>query len=203
MRIAIVEDDDRIREAWVNGLPAHGFSVVGAAGTLAEAFALPVPDVFLVDLALPDGSGLALIERLAGRCLTVVLSVFGDAEHVVRAIELGADGYLLKDTPLPQVAEGVRSVVAGGAPLSPAVARHILQRVRPAPRATATLTPREIELLESLAKGLTLKEVAAVHGISPHTVGDHVKAIYKKLSVHSRGEALYEAAQAGLIRMNR
>ena len=185
---------------------------IGAASTLQEARELVAfaPQVFLIDLALPDGSGLELITELATaapECKALVISVFGDVRNVVRAIELGAAGYLLKGTEAAQVAAAIETVLRGGAPLSPAVAGHILNRVRKDAavanaRPVAKLTPREIDLLESLARGLTVKEVAAVHGISPHTVGDHVKAIYKKLAVSSRGEAIFEAAQSGLIRLH-
>ena len=188
------------------------FIVIGAATTLQEAKDLCAqgPEVFLIDLALPDGSGLELITHLATAvpgCKALVISVFGDVRNVVRAIELGADGYLLKGSDVSQVAAAIGTVLAGGAPLSPAVAGHILNRVRQDVRPAqvkpeARLTPREVALLESLAKGLTVKEVAAVHGISHHTVGDHVKAIYKKLAVSSRGEAIFEAAQSGLIRLH-
>lgn len=213
VRVALVEDDDILRaelEATVSA--SADLELVGAASTLAEAQALvaQAPQVFLIDLALPDGSGLELIthlERALPECKALVISVFGDVRNVVHAIELGAAGYLLKGAEVHQVSAAIEMVLRGGAPLSPAVAGHILNRVRkdasPAPaKPGPKLTPREIDLLESLAKGLTVKEVAAVHGISPHTVGDHVKAIYKKLAVSSRGEAIFEAAQSGLIRLH-
>ncbi len=213
VRVALVEDDDILRDelqARVSASPE--FIVIGAATTLQEAKDLCAqgPEVFLIDLALPDGSGLELITHLATAvpgCKALVISVFGDVRNVVRAIELGADGYLLKGSDVSQVAAAIGTVLAGGAPLSPAVAGHILNRVRQDVRPAqvkpeARLTPREVALLESLAKGLTVKEVAAVHGISHHTVGDHVKAIYKKLAVSSRGEAIFEAAQSGLIRLH-
>jgi len=106
------------------------------------------------------------------------------------------------------VVEAIQAGLQGGAPISPAVAAHLLTRVRreaaggdAARRADAGLTERELAILNQLAKGLSLKEVARVEGISPYTVGDHVKAIYRKLSVNSRGEAVFEAMQAGLIHM--
>lgn len=213
VRVAIVEDDDVLRAALVEMLAgSRQFVVVGEVSTLQEAFALAArgPQVFLIDLALPDGSGLELISKLgslAPLCKTLVISVFGDVRNVVRAIELGADGYLLKGADVGQVAAAIDMVLRGEAPLSPAVAGHILNKVRQKSRPaqqtqSVQLTPREVALLESLAKGLTVKEVAALHGISHHTVGDHVKAIYKKLAVNSRGEAIFEAAQSGLIRLH-
>lgn len=130
-------------------------------------------------------------------------SVFGDVRNVVQAIEAGADGYLLKGGDLHETERAIRDVVAGGAPISPAVASHILARVRVAPSATPTtsvaLTDKETEVLTELARGYSYKEVAIRKGISHHTVADHVKAIYRKLSVNSRSEAVYEAMQSGLI----
>lgn len=213
-RVAVVEDDAVLRDALRNTLVAvPGVAVVGTAENLASALALCSmrPNVFLVDLALPDGSGFELLSHLSRTlpdCKALVLSVFGDVERVVRAIELGADGYLLKGASLEETAKAIEIVAAGGAPLSPAVAAHVLRRVKAAgslkqarsPLALA-LTPRELATLEALAKGLSLKEVAAALGISHHTVGDHVKAVYRKLQVSSRGEAVYEAAQQGLIRL--
>ncbi len=213
VRVAIVEDDDVLRGSLADRIAAvPDFELVGAASTLAAAVSLleQQPHVFLVDLALPDGSGFELIARIrksASECKAVVISVFGDVRNVVRAIELGADGYLLKGAGLEQMTHAIRTVLEGGAPLSPSVASHILGKLRGADAkarggAPVQLTDRERVVLESLAKGLTFKEVAAIHGISHHTVGDHVKAIYKKLSVNSRGEAIYEAAQSGLIRLD-
>ena len=211
-RVAIVEDDEVILGDLVARVSAvEQFELAGTATTLKAALALvaSAPDVFLVDLGLPDGSGFELITQVCmtqPTCKTVVISVFGDVTNVVRAIELGADGYLLKGADLEQTAASIRTVLDGGAPLSPAVASHILRKMRgparPAHKQPAVgLTAREAMLLESLAKGLTFKEVAAIHGISHQTVGDHVKAIYKKLSVNSRGEAIFEAVQTGLIRL--
>ncbi len=147
---------------------------------------------------------------MGGRTKVIVISVFGDVRSVVRAIEEGADGYLLKDADAAHVAEAIETVLAGGAPLSPAVAGHILARMRRGPEAVPTaaaepgaaaLTAKEMQVLELLAKGRSFKEVAIAHRISQHTVGDHVKSIYRKLSVNSRGEAVFKAVQSGLIRM--
>lgn len=213
IRVALVEDDEVLKELLVEQLKVGDeFELIGVTATLKDALTLVSrgPEVFLVDLGLPDGSGFELIRHIrahAPDCKAVVISVFGDVRHVVQAIELGADGYLLKGSGLEQTASAIRTVMAGGAPLSPSVASHILGRLRApghaAPSKSAvSFTAREIAILESLAKGLTFKEVAAIHEISHHTVGDHVKAIYRKLSVNSRGEAVYEAAQSGLIRLS-
>lgn len=212
VRVAIVDDDDVLRADLSKTVGrVDGLEVIGAVGTLQHAMRLcrERPDVFLIDLSLPDGSGFDLITHLRAQldsCKALVVSVFGDVSNVVRAIELGADGYLLKGAHLEQTAWAIQTVLAGGAPLSPTVAGHILRRVRSSANgarpATLNLTPRETATLEGLAKGLTFKELATTLLISHHTVGDHVKAIYRKLQVNSRGEAIYEAAQHGLIRLH-
>jgi len=208
-RVAIVEDDTVLGQALAQLVGAvEGLEVAGLAETLEAGRALVRGgvDVLLIDLALPDGSGLDLIElaRQQLDCKILVISVFGDVRNVVRAIECGADGYLLKGADTAQVASAIHTVLAGGAPISPGVAGHILSRVRGAARPSkpaVSLTPKEVLILDQLAKGLSFKEVAQAQQISHHTVGDHVKAIYRKLAVNSRGEAVFEALQSGLIRI--
>ena len=194
VRIAIVEDDAVLRQA-LGQMVAQvaGFALCGAGGTLAEGIALvnQQPDVLLLDLGLPDGSGLDLIAHAAAAapdCRLLVLTVFADVRTVVAAIEAGADGSLLKESDVGQVAGAIETVLAGGAPISPAVASHILARVRG-------------ERPPTMAGGLSLKEVALRHGISHHAVGDHVKAIYRKLSVNSRSQAVHKAVRSGIIRI--
>lgn len=209
--VIIIEDEDAIRETLAATVAqVEGLRVVGAAASVSEGRRLLAlrPQVMLVDLALTDGSGFALIDHSRrhnpdGKVL--VVSVFGDVRNVVKAIELGADGYLLKSADLAQAASAIRLVLAGGAPISPAVAGHILQRLlKPPPtRKTPPFSAREREVLEALAKGLSFKEVAQLCGLSHHTIGDHVKSIYRKLSVNSRSEAVFEAVQSGLIVMER
>lgn len=209
--VAIVEDDPVLRES-VGTLvdDAPGLRLVGSGATVAEGLALLAtgPDVILVDLALPDGTGLEIVaarEATQPGTKLLVLTVFADVRSVVSAIEAGADGYLLKESDAAMITSAVRTVLDGGAPISPAVASHILARLRtgqrPPTAPAVTLTAKETEVLEALASGKSLKEVALTLGISPHTVGDHVKAIYRKLSVNSRGEAVYKAVQTGLIRI--
>jgi DNA-binding NarL/FixJ family response regulator len=210
VRIGIVEDDAILGSALEQTLNSvEHFEVVGWAETLEEGRALlgRELDVLLVDLGLPDGSGLDLItlSQANKSVRTLVLSVFGDVRHVVQAIERGADGYILKGAESMELKAAIEIVQSGGAPISPAVAGHILARVRRSeasaqkPTGESKLTPREIEVLSHLAKGLSYKDVAAIEGLSYHTVADHVKAIYRKLAVNSRSEAVFEAVQTGLI----
>jgi DNA-binding NarL/FixJ family response regulator len=216
VRIAVVEDDRVLRDGLCQLLSTiEGFELVAAVGTLREGQRLFRPeleakelDVLLLDLQLPDGSGLDLLALGRAQCpgiKVVVLSVFGDVQHVVRAIEQGADGYLLKGADAASVTTAIHTVMQGGAPISPAVAGHILARVRnqaPPGRGKPpefTLTDKEAAVLTHLARGLSYKEIAEIQHISYHTVADHVKSIYRKLAVNSRSEAVFEAVQSGLI----
>ncbi|MBC7769024.1 MAG: response regulator transcription factor [Phycisphaerales bacterium] len=210
-RVAIVEDDAILREDLARIVTqAEELEVAGMAESLAAGRDLLAanPDVLLIDLALPDGNGVELIGEARAQhsgIKIIVVSIFGDAHSVVRAIEAGADGYLLKGADPVEAASAIRVVLQGGAPISPAVASHILMRMRNRRGAareepSTPLTEKEIAVLTDLAKGFRYKEVARLHAISPHTVADHVKSIYRKLAVNSRSEAVFEAVQAGLIR---
>lgn len=211
-RVAIVEDDPILRDELARAVGlAPDLVVIGTADCLARGRALLAQDVdvLLIDLALPDGSGIELIRETharRGTTKTIVISVFGDARSVVQSIEAGADGYLLKGAEPAEAASAIRTVLDGGAPISPSVAGHILARMRGRENATAEsvgppLSPKEVAVLTDLAKGFRYKEVARLQNISPNTVGDHVKSIYRKLAVSSRSEAVFEAVQAGLIRL--
>lgn len=213
IRVLIIEDEPVIRQSLEKLVRSNAkFVVSGVASDIASARRAlrERHDVALVDLRLPDGSGVDLIREIAsgGETRSIVISVFGDEASVISALEAGADGYLLKDA--TDVAESILQVVQGGAPMSPAIAAHLLRRFR-TPRSAAApaeasvsralLAPRELALLECLARGLSYREAAQELTISHHTVADYVKAIYRKLSVNSRGEAVFEAVRTGLIRM--
>jgi DNA-binding NarL/FixJ family response regulator len=165
-------------------------------------------DAVFLDLGLPDGDGFGLIRRirqLHPDCEILVITVFADEQRVLRSLESGASGYILK-TDLPQYAGRLLStIVSGGSPISPAIARRLIERLRPAaPRARAEqghepLSQREAEILGLCAKGLRYAEIASALGLSVHTVNAHLKSVYRKLMVNSRGEAVYEARRAGLL----
>jgi DNA-binding NarL/FixJ family response regulator len=211
--VLVVEDEQEFLRAYCEAITREpGFRLVGAVTTLAAALALieqSVPDVLVVDLGLPDGNGTDLIRRAAKQrpdCDGLVVTVFGDDRHVIDAIEAGATGYILKDSPPGELARCIRELRAGGSPISPSIARRLLERMRgagkaPAPAAQPSpLTEREAEILRLVAKGLNFADVGAALDISAHTVVTHVKKIYRKLSVHSRGEAVFEATQMGLLK---
>jgi DNA-binding NarL/FixJ family response regulator len=204
--VAILEDDPNVARHFREIIEAASdLSLCGMAGSLAEARDLLslTPDLFLTDIGLPDGSGLTFIPDIRVRlpdCRILVITAFGDRDTVVTALNAGADGYLLKDSSTAVILDGIQATLDGGAPISPSAAVYLLERLR-APEAAPTvpgderLTPREVELLELFARGQSYKAAGRALGISPLTVGNHVKSIYRKLQVHSRGEAVYEAVR--------
>lgn len=207
--VLIVEDDPPTRkrlEAAVAMVPA--LAVSGSTGSVREARSAlrGDPEVMLVDLDLPDGNGVDLIRearRLAMRTRSMVITVFADEQHVMGAIKAGAQGYLLKDGPAEYIGRSIEELLAGGSPISPPIARHLLmsfQTPPPAARGEASLlTARELEILTLVGKGFSVPEVGELLGISGRTVTTHVQHIYQKLEVSSRSEAIYEAVNLGLI----
>lgn len=204
VRIAIIEDEPAVRRYFMQIMGmAEGHDVIAMAPDLATGRGLIglAPDLFLMDIGLPDGNGYDLVPEIKAGCAAKVLiiSSFGDRDTVVKALSAGADGYLLKDSSSQQILDGIAITLDGGAPVSPAAAVYLLDLLR-APAlpthaqslATADdrLTQRETELLRTFAEGKSYKEAARILGISPHTVGTHVKAIYRKLEVNSRSDAI-------------
>jgi DNA-binding NarL/FixJ family response regulator len=206
----VVEDDPQMCDQITQMVnDSDSCAVVCSARTCAQAREFldhDSLDVLLVDLELPDGSGLELISRttlLHPGADIMVITVFGDEANVFQALENGASGYLLKDS-LPDDFIGVVNLLrAGGAPINPIIARQIVKRFKRsgvAPTATASvLTEREIEILNLIARGFSTSEVAALIQLSPHTVVSHIKKVYRKLRVNSRVEALYEASLLGVL----
>ena len=212
--VLLVEDDDATRERLAHIVNDHPrLAVIDAVATCAAAraaFAAGFPDVLLVDLDLPDGNGTDLIreiKRAHPPTEAMVITVFGDERHVIAAIEAGASGYLLKDGSSEYIGEAILQMLAGGSPISASIARHVLRRFQAPARAPIApdiecpeLTAREHEVLELVAKGFSYTEIGATLGMSVNTVTSHIKHIYRKLSVRSRGEAVFEATQLGLLR---
>jgi len=163
-------------------------------------------DLALIDLGLPDGSGLEVIAFLSERqpdCAVVVASIYDDDDHLFQALQAGAQGYLLKDRPSEWLARQLQGIFDGQPPLSPAIARKLLrhfQRSQPvSPMPSFELSVREREVLSLLAQGIRIADIASGLTISRHTVGDHVKNIYRKLNINSRAEAALHARSLGLI----
>ena len=214
IRVMIVEDDPSFLNRFVKIVTSSEelelFSAVRDGASARNSLAQGAPDVLLVDLGLPDVSGIEIIRETTRRYPEtdiVVITVFGDEEHVLASVEAGATGYLLKDS-LPEEFVGmILELRAGGSPVSPTIARRLLEKLRPAKDAArlpaedgSELSRRESETLSLIAKGFSFAEIAELLEISPHTVTTYVKKIYQKLAVHSRGEAVYEATRMGLVR---
>lgn len=210
IRVAILEDDGPARKFYAQLFENEpGFELVFAAANVAEArAALPGSrvDVALVDIRLPDGNGLEYIApfraETGGKAL--ILTVLGDRASVMLAFEFGASGYLLKDTPPEQILRDIRALIHGGCPISPQAAAHLLSLVTLPPSSAANLpdnilTARECDVLTMFAKGLSYQDAAAALDLSVHTIGDHVKRIYRKMQVRSRSEAVFEAVQNGWL----
>jgi DNA-binding NarL/FixJ family response regulator len=214
IKAMIVEDEpaflNRFCQIVAGDAELELFAAVRDGASALDLLARAAPDVLLVDLGLPDVSGIEIIRDAAHRhpdTDSMVVSVFGDEQHVLASIEAGATGYLLKDSPAHELIDSIKQLRAGGSPISPVIARQLLKRLRgPCTDAPETskpcpgLTTRESEILSLIAKGFSFAEIAQLLEISPHTVTTYVKKIYQKLAVHSRGEAVYEASRMGLIR---
>ncbi len=161
------------------------------------------PDVVLMDLGLPGMSGLEAIRKLAGVApdiAVMVLTVFKDKEKVLEALDAGAAGYLLKESDVAEIVKGLQEVFFGSSALSPSIAKIVVEELRkPAPAEDFKLSLREIEVLEKLAEGLAVKEIAAALHISAGTAGFHLTNIYKKLQVQSQTGAVAKALRSGII----
>jgi DNA-binding NarL/FixJ family response regulator len=221
IRVMLVDDDESIQQALRVAIETHPeLNLVGQAFTLKEALAVVEtlqPEVVLVDLGLPDGSGLVLIAHIHQHmpgCESMVLTVFGDESHVISSIEAGATGYLTKDTRTADILDRLKQLRAGGSPISPVIARRLLKRFRGALTADqlptsktalnqefTPLSEREQQVLEMVAKGFMQAEIADILGVSVNTISTYIKRIYKKLAVNSRTSAVHRANALGLINL--
>ena len=213
----IVEDLAEVRD-WLADIaqsvfPAIQVTAVGRADEGTARASGQAFDVALVDLGLPDGSGIDVVRwlhRLQPQCLAVVVTIYDDDEHLFPALQAGAFGYLLKDQPRDALIAQLLRIASGEPPLSPPIARRVLSffgqnraslaPAKPEAKAeTVRLTEQETVVLQRVAKGYTLSEIAQQLGLSRHTIAEHVKHIYRKLDVSSRAEAALEAARRGLV----
>jgi len=209
--VLIVEDEPVTRDVLIQVVENQPqLKLLAAVKNYAEAEASIEykPNIILVDIGLPDGNGIDLIRQIKQQHpegFVMVVSGFGDERHVVEAIEAGATGYILKDDSLAKVGPHILQLIKGESPISPGIARYLLKRFQmPHQQVTdasqPSLTKREKSVLTLIAKGYSRHEVAENLNMSQHTVTTHIKHIYRKLSVHSRTEAVFEACQMGLIK---
>jgi DNA-binding NarL/FixJ family response regulator len=209
----LVEDNAEFRKSVaraLNRMPSLKCAAAFSRGDLAieEARSAhrrsPHPDVLLLDLGLPGVSGFDVIEQfhsLSPSTRVLVLTVFEDEQKIFRAVCLGAAGYLLKSAALGDIARAIQEVHAGGAPMTPRVARKVLERFAQtnAPASDVSLSPRERQILELMVEGCVNKEIADRLSVSIHTVDFHLRSIYAKLEVNNRSEAVAKALKQRLV----
>ncbi len=217
LRVMIVEDDPITLKRFSDAVSYdHRITLAYGARTGREAIerlAAAKPDVLLVDLGLPDIHGIEVIRvaaRLLPECDVMVVTVFGDERNVLASIEAGATGYVLKDCSSDELIQHILQLHAGGSPVSPGVARLVLDRMRLAGQRfttstaengelSASLTPREADVLRLVSRGYTYAEIAEKLKISVNTVTTHIKNSYRKLAVHSGAAAVTRASQMGFL----
>jgi DNA-binding NarL/FixJ family response regulator len=213
--ILLLEDLPEIR-AWLRKLVLEVFpgSHLSESARVHDAIELVKAvkfDLALIDLGLPDGSGVDVVTRLRDiqpDAQSVVVTIHDDDEHLFPALQAGAFGYILKEQARELITEQLQRISQGEPPLSPSIARRVMAyfsaKAKPQPAANAmpnvSLTDRESEVLLRVAKGYTLPEIGVQLGLSRHTIADYVKQIYRKLNVSSRAEAALEAQRLGLFR---
>jgi DNA-binding NarL/FixJ family response regulator len=209
IRVVLIEDQRDVREGLkllINGSP--GFNCIGAYRTVEDALTgvaqREAPDLILTDIGLPGLSGIEGIklfrERLPDAAI-LALTVYENNDKIFNALCAGATGYLLKNTPPARLLEALREAVSGGSPMSPEVARRVVNLFRNFQPVSASydLTPQERQLLKLLVEGHHKKTAADVMGISFHTVSFHLRNIYEKLQVHSKSEAVAKALREHLV----
>jgi DNA-binding NarL/FixJ family response regulator len=199
LRVGIVEDDERLRADFASLVDgADDMSCVAGFASAEDALTglrTLMPDVLIVDINLPGMNGIEFVRQLRrarGTAQVVMLTTFEDANLVFDALKAGANGYLLKRAAIAELCDAIRDVAAGGAPMTSAIARKVVQyfsHQAPAPE-VAALSDREREVLVALSQGQQYKEIAANLGISINTVRNYIRAIYDKLHVNTRTEAI-------------
>jgi DNA-binding NarL/FixJ family response regulator len=205
LTIAIIEDQPAIREAYAAYLTAQPeFRVVVVCASV-EDFLVRLPDlpeapkVVLSDIGLPGGmsgiEGVKVIRQQLPQTEVLLISVYNDAARVFQALCAGAVGYLVKNTPLVLLKENLLQVAAGGSPMSPSVARHVVQYFRPVQDAAKALSTRELQIVQGIEDGLSYKLIADRLGIAMDTVRSHIRTVYRKLEVNSKSEIIARMAR--------
>src|SRR5437867_1611523 len=207
--VCIVEDHKDILEGLAHLIESTAsYRLAGAWGSMEQALprlTADPPDVALVDIGLPGMSGIEGIRILKQRrpeMVAIVLTIYDDDERIFEALCAGASGYLLKKTLPQRLLESLREAVEGGSPISPEIARRVInifREFRPPKKAEHDLTPHETRLLRLLVEGHNYRSAAAEVGCSPHTINFHMKSVYLKLQVHSKSEAVAKALRQRIL----
>jgi DNA-binding NarL/FixJ family response regulator len=210
IKVIVVDDHELFRGGLIGLLEERGIEVAGEAALAADGIRQASelgPGVVLMDLSMPGMSGVEATQRLtaaAPLARVLVLTMMTDDEYVMNALLAGACGYLLKDSPIDQIVEGIRAAARGESVISPRIASRLVRRLREPQEiepglSGADMTPRELEVLELLARGLDNSEIAQALYISQHTVKNHVSSILIKLQVENRIQAAVRAVRGGLV----
>ena len=207
LKLALVEDDPEVRAILHHYLDQQpGWRCVLVCNSVEQLLAeLPLalaPDLLLLDVSLPGLNGieaLPLIRQQLPQAGIIIQTIFDDPDRIYHALQLGANGYVLKNMPLAQLRQAIETVMAGGAALSPAVTRHVVDYFKPGPTAVpGQLSGREEQVFRALLDGLSNKDIAQRLELGLETVNSYVKTVYKKLRVSGRGELMSRAAKGQL-----
>lgn len=206
IQVAIVDDNQELCDGLYHFIHfSPGFEVVGqyaSALRIVEKLANNRPDVVLMDIDMPEMNGIDAVKRLKNQFPAIhvlMLTVFEDEERVFEALQAGATGYLLKKTSPQKILEAIEDIMAGGAPMTPSIARKVVHFFSRQSRPDYQLTPKESAVLRFLVKGLSYKLISAEMEISIDTVRTHLKNIYQKLHVNSNTEAIIKAIQHKIV----
>lgn len=208
-KILLLEDHEDTR-SWLHSLIVKVWQspVVIEAATVATALRALETQTFefaLLDINLPDGSGIDIAKRITDmktNTYIVMATIYDDDEHLFDALASGAQGYLLKEQSEDELIKKLLAMLAGEPPLSPAIALKMIHHFQQNQLPSHDLTPREVDVLTLVAKGLSRKQIAELLELRIHTVSGYIKTVYSKLNINSKSEAALEAARIGLINVN-
>jgi len=205
INVAIVEDDPFIRKSLQEFIDEQEDMQCSAANESVEAFMYRIdsgnmPDVILMDIGLPGMSGISgikLIKEKFPEINILMLTIYNDSHKIFQSLCAGASGYLLKNTPFKEIKDAIKTVIGGGACMSPQIARKVIEFFRTGNKKekASTITLKEKQIVMGLVDGLSYKMIADKENISIETVRSHIKNIYKKLHVHNKAGVIRKSLQ--------